>query len=561
MPLPTSKRKIPQTELDAYNALCDSILAFIEAMWNLVPQPILPKHKTYVLSAIKAGEYDKINSSYFKHFEKNKHITWQQFLILSAIENATLSEGGRSGRSSDRVFPRRISVRSGRGIGKSTIMSWALLWFLFSNYESNVACTAPNQKQMYDVLWKECSKWIGRMPDEFSRLFEWQSSYIRMTEKPHDWFASARTAKKETPEALAGLHSDNSAALIDEASGVPDEVFEVMEGSLTDKEPLILMISNPTRLDGYFFRSQQPNTTAKDRWQRLHFSSLDSPIVHNIAENIALEYGEDSDQYRVSVLGEFPKEDAIDSHGYSQLIFADDIKIIKRSFQDQSDDPEKEFVGRRFLGIDPAGEGKNSTVWTVRDQYRAMVVAEEEKSDPKGIAQKTLTLAHKFNVKDSDIVLDLFGVGALVAKELALSGHNIATINVGDRPDDKRDQELYANKRAQFYFKLKSWLRSGGELFPHKRWEKELTSIRYRRTLSGKLQLMSKKDMRKMGFDSPDVSDSISLTLFLNEDDSSEVRILTPANQLTERTNSEHNYADSLLVKRDALDDKKFEAI
>ncbi len=80
-------------------------------------------------------------------------ITWQQAEIVYAVERAITGRGKK-----------KISISSGHGIGKSTILAMLLLWFLFAFMDCKVPCTAPTQSQMYDVLWAEIQKWILKMP-------------------------------------------------------------------------------------------------------------------------------------------------------------------------------------------------------------------------------------------------------------------------------------------------------------------------------------------------------------------------------------------------------------
>ena len=93
-----------------------------------------------------------------------------------------------------------------------------IIWYLVCFKSSQVPCTAPSQSQMYDVLWKELGIWIKRMPEEWQELFDLQRDYVRMKESPTDWFARARTARKDSPEAIAGIHADYVAIFVDEAS-------------------------------------------------------------------------------------------------------------------------------------------------------------------------------------------------------------------------------------------------------------------------------------------------------------------------------------------------------
>ena len=212
-----------------------SPVAFIRDIWGLIPERDNEK------------------------FVKGQHLSWQQHDILLAVERALAGD------------KRRISIASGHGIGKSACVSWLLLWFLICFYQAKVAATAPTSEQMYDVLWAEIKKWLDKMPDWLRVKYEWTASHIRVVENPETWFARARTARKETPEALAGIHGDYVMLLADEASGVPDEIYRTAEGALTDKNVLAILISNPTRLTGYFYDTHNSD---KKNWQTFNHSPM-----------------------------------------------------------------------------------------------------------------------------------------------------------------------------------------------------------------------------------------------------------------------------------------------
>jgi hypothetical protein len=375
-------------------------------------------------------------------------------------------------------------------------MAWLLLWYLFCYKDAQVPATAPTSDQMHDILWKEVAKWLDKMPPQIKALYEWSNGYVRIKERPETWFARAKTARKENPEALAGVHADYVLYLIDEASGVPEEIFNVAEGALTGENVLVIMISNPTRTIGYFYDSHHND---KENWQTLQYSSMDSPIVDDeYIARIVAKHGMNSDEYRIRVMGEFPKEDAIDDKGYVPLFVEKDINVTDN----------EDFIGRRRMGIDPAGEGKDKTVWMVRDDFRAKVVAVEQISNAKSIAQKTLTLMDYWKIDESEIDLDGFGVGSDVAIELAHAGKRIHSVNVGNKASD---EETFVNLRAEAYWRMREWMKKGGELVDHKGWD-ELLTIRYRRELNGKLSIMPKKEMRKNGYKSPDHVDSLMLS-------------------------------------------------
>ena len=414
-----------------------------------------------------------------------KHITWQQYEILQAVEKAMA--GG----------PRKISVAAGRGIGKTAVMAWIILWHAFTRNKAQIGCTAPSSTTLFDILWKECIKWIQAMPPQAAGRFDWTQTHIRMRGYEETWFARFRTARKETPEALAGLHGASVGIYCDESSGIDDEIFKIAEGSLTGKDHLFFIASNPRRLIGYFFDSHNRD---KASWQALSFSALDSPLVDwNFVKEIKARYGEDSDEYRVEVLGKFPKADAVDQRGYVPLLMEHDLRFVA----------DEGRLLEPIMGVDPAGEGTNKSTWVIRDQFKAKIIAQEAISNPKSVAQKTIALAHYYDIPPGRIVIDAFGEGANVSQEIALAGFGrINAVNVGN----KSAEEKFLNVRAECYWKLREWVRSGGEFVRHLDWKDQLLSIRYRPELSGKLRIMDKATMRREGYVSPDCSDAAMLT-------------------------------------------------
>jgi hypothetical protein len=481
-------------DIELYRSWQKSPIKFICDMWKINPQPVKPEFKDLVLSIITSvGDKDwskKILPEYFEDFIKGSHITWQQWVLLVAIERAIKG-----------IDKKRITVESGHGTGKSCTLSWVIIWYLFCFKDAQVPCTAPTSSQMHDVLWKELSKWIQRLRPEIKCKFEWSSEYLRITESPETWFARAKTAKKEAPEALAGMHGDFVMFVIDEASAVPEEVYNTAEGALTQENILVLMISNHTRLLGYFHNS---HTADSKNWQCLSFNSEQSPIVDKqFVERIIDKHGKDSDEYRIRVKGTSPSEEAMDDKGYVPLFAESDLKITNAS----------PFIGNIRMGVDPSGEGQDVTAWFARDNFKAKVLGKESISDSKSIAAKTMTFMTDEKIKDQDVMLDNFGSGADVSKEMALSEsrYNIGTVNVGQPADDP----IYLNLRAESFFRLKTWFRTGGSVIDTplgRELIKELMSIKYRRNEAGKIQIMPKIEMKKLGIASPNYADAAMLT-------------------------------------------------
>jgi len=264
------------------------------------------------------------------------------------------------------------------------------------------------------------------------------------------------------------------------------------------------MISNHTRLLGYFHNS---HTSDAHNWQCLSFNSEQSPIVDEaFVQRIIEKHGKESDEYRIRVKGTSPNEEGMDDKGYIPLLSETDIRFVS----------ENPFIGEVRMGVDPSGEGQDVTAWLVRDNFKMKVLGKEIVSYPKTIAVKTMTWMTETNVKDTNVMLDNFGSGADVSKEMALSDsrYNIGTVNVGQSADD----DIYLNLRAEAFFRLREWFKVGGQIIDTplgRDLGKELLTIKYRRNEAGKIQIMPKQEMRKQGLASPNYADAGMLTFVL----------------------------------------------
>ena len=137
-----------------------------------------------------------------------------------------------------------------------------------------------------------------------SELLETKTDRIFLKASPTEAFISCRTSRAETPEALQGVHSENVMLLCDEASGIPESVFESAGGSMSGDNATTILLGNPTRSSGFFFDTHH---RMADSWWTRKVSCIDSPRVSKeYIEEMKIRYGEESNAYRVRVLGEFP---------------------------------------------------------------------------------------------------------------------------------------------------------------------------------------------------------------------------------------------------------------
>ena len=218
----------------------------------------------------------------------------QQLQAIQAVQDAV-----------DKKALPYISIRSGHGTGKTSFLAWLILWVGLTQEDAKIPTTAPVADQLSNLLLPEVSKWKNKMSDEFQKLVEVQSKDVRFLNRNHCF---ARTARKENTEALAGVHASFVCYIADEASGIDQAVFDVIEGALTGENFIFVMTSNPTRTTGTFFDSHNKKRHA---YQTLHFDSEKSSNVNKQwVADMESKYGRDSDVFRVRVNGDFPNTNA-----------------------------------------------------------------------------------------------------------------------------------------------------------------------------------------------------------------------------------------------------------
>ena len=397
------------------------------------------------------------------------------------------------------LVERKMSVKSGHGTGKSTTASWAMLWFMLLRYPCKVVVTAPTSSQLFDAMFAELKRWINELPKELQQLLNVKSDRVELVSAPAEAFISCRTARAETPEALAGVHSDNVLLIIDEASGVPEQVYEAAAGSMSGHNATTLMLSNPTRSSGTFFESH--NRMANSWWTRT-WSCKDSPLVsHEFVDEMELRYGPESNAYRVRVLGEFP--------------LSDDNTIIPYHLVEaaQNRDVVVSDEATVVWGLDVARFGSDATALCKR---QGPIVTELRSWRGLDLMQTTGRIVAEYEAlapskRPAEILVDSIGVGSGVVDRLQELGLPVRGVNVAESPSMG---DTYMNLRSELWFKCKAWLEDRSCKLPKDdQLIAELTAIRYSFTSSGKMKAESKDEMRKRGLGSPDLADALCLTM------------------------------------------------
>jgi len=338
---------------------------------------------------------------------------------------------------------------------------------------------------------------------------EIKSDKVENKLKPDTTFAVLRTARRETPEALQGLRAKHLMYICEEASGIDERVFEVAHSSLATPGAKIILTSNPTRTSGYFYRAFDHRK--KDSWWTKHVSFPDllkeghSWANPDYPKSVADEWGEDSNQYRVRVLGEFPTADE-DSVIPLAWIEAAKTRHIEPS------------LGPVVWGVDVGEKGTDKCAVVKR---RGSIVTEPPISwHGLELMQSTGRIVDMYETtkmvdRPVEIIVDSIGIGTGMRGRLAELGIPTIALNVSEKPSIN---SRYLRLKDELWWKAREWFgESNCKIPPHEALIKELSAMTYTYTSNGKLRVATKPEIRKKLGYSPDVADALILTMFMSE--------------------------------------------
>lgn len=427
------------------------------------------------------------------------------------------------------------SVRSGHGIGKSAVESWAIIWFLSTRPFPKIPCTAPTQHQLWDILWAEVAKWLRSNPVLSNDLI-WTREKVYMRGYAEEWFAVARTASK--PDALQGFHADNVLYIIDEASGVRDDIFEPVLGALSTEGARLMMCGNPTKITGFFYNSHH-----KDRaqYKTIHVDGRDSSRVDDrFIKTVVEMFGEDSDVFRVRVAGEFPRA-LPDSF----------IPMEWAEKASEGEAPVLEKVLRVDIGIDVARFGDDSSVFSpVLDRKVQEAPEVYHHNDTMELAGKAVQAVRRYAKAHEwaaiKVKVDCDGLGVGVYDRLNEQRESIIEAVETERAERYKDLEPYDpsipppfdlqivechfggeggtisdddpieyhNSTGLMWGAVREALRTGAiHLWYDDKQISQLSNRRYAVNSSGRIELERKESMKKRGLSSPDMADALALAL------------------------------------------------
>lgn len=405
----------------------------------------------------------------------------------------------------------KVSVRSGHGVGKTSVEAIVLLWFLSCFRFPKVIATAPTRQQLNDILWSEVEKWRSKSP-LLQELLTWTKTYVYMKGYEKRWFAVAKTASE--PENMQGFHEENMLIIVDEASGVEDDIMEAILATLSGKNNKLLMCANPTRTTGTFYDSHNRD---RGMYKCHRVSSLDSTRTNK--ENIAAfirKYGEHSNVVKVRVYGDFPAQE-------------DDVflplPLIEQTVVNEID---AEKIYKITMGVDVARYGDDETIiatnvggiidipvvrhgqslmTTVGDivmQYKRLI---KEYPNYKGV----ITV----NIDDTGLGGGVTDRLEEVKIEERLRRLEIVPVNFGSKPPQDGSEDRYQDISTYMWATLKTLMENKEvSIVNDEELVAQLSVRKYSITSTGKIMLESKKAMKDRGIKSPDRGDAVVLSCF-----------------------------------------------
>lgn len=401
---------------------------------------------------------------------------------------------------------KRTAISSGHGIGKTGFDAAAIHWFISTRPHPAIIATANTETQLEKKLWRELAKVNNKSKNK--DWFEWKAKTFTMFNDPTAQ-AQAIAWSADNPEAFAGVHEDHVLGVFDEASGIARAIMNVFAGAMTTPGARWLMTGNSTRTEGYFFdachgkmKARKPGDLMRGLWNSFIVPSYESPLVTaEYIEVMKATLGEESDEYRVRVLGLPPRFDAEQFINRDIVVAAMErtVPMFKR--------------WPLILGID-VGRGDRSVILPRRGRVvlpKIEIIRGERTTDfSRRIADEVKFYREEHGLTAQCVIEELgMGVGVVETLEDMGLAEQVWGVNTGT---SSSEPDLHINLRCEMWALTKEWLEGNVELPNLPQLMDDLLSIKKKPSGNGKLRLETKEEMRRRNLPSPDVGDALALT-------------------------------------------------
>jgi hypothetical protein len=396
--------------------------------------------------------------------------------------------------------PIRIAVASGHGIGKSSLISWLILWMLSTKPTPQIPVTASTSNQLTTKTWRELAYWQNLALN--SHWFQWTATRLYLKGYESTSYASAIPWSEEKAQSWAGTHAQHVLVCYDEASTISDSIWGVTEGAMSTPCAIWIAVGNPEQASGRFRDCFGQLRSLWKTWQ-IDARTAKKTNKAEIARQIEA-YGEDSDFVRVRWLGKFPRQGP--TQFISEALVEEATQRVAAGYEHMP----------KVLGVDVGGQGAAATVLTLRQGVKIEWIRDYHGLRTDQVADEVA----KVLVEDAEVVMvfvDVVGIGAGVHGDLIRLGYQqrvMAVISGAAATELLPGTSIpkYYNLRAQMWGKMKEWLEQGGCLPNHTQLAADLVAPQYAYAGERQIQLERKVDMAARGVPSPDYADSCAYT-------------------------------------------------
>jgi len=412
-----------------------------------------------------------------------------------------------------------IYIGSGHALGKDYILAGIGLWFLQTFRPSIVIETAPTERQVKSVMWKETTThWNNRLLDLGGTIFTEPRLDIAS-----DWYMLGFTTKETgaTKEGgggkFTGYHSPNICVLVTEAQAIEDSIYDQIDALATSENVLVIYAGNPTRAKGRFAAG------LKDKKNNIvfNFSCLENPnylqrktVIPGLAsyewvEDKRRKWGEDDPRWIGRVLGQVP-DTAVNNTFLGSLIshMRERCGFLAMSSLNAG------------VAVDPAGEGVDDNVFMSGKGGDVKKVFTKTSMSPSDMAHKAVKMCKE--VDGTFIIVDCDGIGIGCWKELDnfddgyLQGIRIIKFH-GSAPSSVMEHKkaVYQNCRSEASFVTRELGQGGKASLPNDaELIEDLSEEEFFENKRGLIQIELKEDLKDRLKRSPGKGDAYKMLQF-----------------------------------------------
>lgn len=431
---------------------------------------------------------------------------------------------------------RRVACRAANGVGKSKTCGVLAAWWIATQYardpqETVVVITAPSFSQIQNNMFHELRLAMaqsqsttyegGKPKNELyaplpGKINASGNSAVWKTTNGDELAIGRKPAEQDIITTFQGIHRKNVLFIIDEAGGMPSDMFEAAERMTTNKNARILAVGNPDRRGSEFFKLFKEDSI----WHKMKISAYDTPPFtgepcpeellefmpdkENVAMRLKKYGGPDDPRAKISIFGEFPDSDETVFFTETAMDKADD-KIIDPNMEDD-----------KILGVDLSMFGSDESVVYFNQSNRIRKVDSWGQLGTQAAVDRLHDLAVALDVDYVNI--DSGGIGAPIISQLKTSypeserKYRIVEMNSSAAPPDRR---RWVNAKAWWYDRLREDMVMGYldlDLPRDSKLRSQMTDINSEfaeGTRAGAIKMESKKDMKKRVGYSPDEVDAV----------------------------------------------------